>query len=75
VSEHEHAVVHATIKLASEDDIGAHSVGPGSLLRVIGKLSDEVDPDDGSPVLRASYYRHWPRNFFVTTADAAHMQR
>jgi hypothetical protein len=75
VSEHEHAVVHANLKLASEDDIGAQSVGKGSLVRVIGKLTDEVDPDDGTPVLRASYYRHWPRNFFVTTADSAHMQR
>ena len=75
VSEHEHAVVHATVKLASDDDIGEHSVGKGSLLRVIGKLTDEVDPDDGTPVIHASYYRHWPRNFFVTTADSAHMQR
>ena len=75
VSEHEHAVLHATLKLASEDDIGQNSVGKGSLLRVVGKLTDEVDPDDGTPVLRASYYRHWPRNFFVTTADAAHMTR
>ena len=23
------------------------------------------------PVLAASYYRHWPRNYFVTTADRA----
>ena len=75
VSEHEHAVLHVSLKLASEDDIGQYSVGKGSLLRVIGKLTDDVDPDDGSPVLRASYYRHWPRNFFVTTADAAHMTR
>ncbi len=75
VSEHEHAVVHATLKLAGDDDIGPNSIGRGSLVRVIGKLTDEVDPDDGAPVLRASYYRHWPRNFFVTTADANHMQR
>jgi hypothetical protein len=75
VSEHEHALLHATLKLASEDEIGQYSVGKGSLLRVIGKLSDEVDPSDGSPVLRVSYYRHWPRHFFVTTADAAHMTR
>jgi hypothetical protein len=75
VSEHEHAVLHANLKLASEDDVGQYSVGKGSLLRVVGRLSDEVDPDDGTPVLRVSYYRHWPRNFFVTTADAAHMTR
>ena len=75
VSEHEHATLHANLKLASEDDVGQYSVGKGSLLRVIGKLSDEVDHDDGTAVLRVSYYRHWPRNFFVTTADAAHMTR
>jgi hypothetical protein len=75
VSEHEHAVVHATVKLASDDDIGEHSIGKGSLVRVVGKLTDEVDADDGAPVLRATYYRHWPRHFFVTTADADHMQR
>ncbi len=73
VSEHEHATLHATLKLSSEDDIGQYSVGKGSLLRVIGKLTDEVDPDDGTPVLRVSYYRHWPRNFFVTTAAASGM--
>ncbi|HEX3850810.1 MAG TPA: hypothetical protein VHW01_07570, partial [Polyangiaceae bacterium] len=75
VSEHEHATLHANVKLESGDDVGQYSVGKGSLLRVIGKLSDEVDHDDGTPVLRVSYYRHWPRNFFVTTADAAHMTR
>jgi hypothetical protein len=75
VSEHEHATLHATLKLASEDDIGQLSVGKGSLLRVVGTLSDEVDPDDGSPVLRVSYYRHWPRHYFVTTADAPQMPR
>ena len=73
VSEHEHATIHATLKLSREDDIGQYSVGKGSLVRVIGKLSDEVDPDDGGPVLHVSYYRHWPRHFFVTTANAAQM--
>jgi len=73
VSEHEHAVLHATLKLASEDELGPHSVGKGSLLRVIGKLSDEVDPEDGAPVLRVSYYRHWPRHYFVTTASSTQM--
>jgi len=75
VSEHEHATLHAIVKLANEDDIGQYSVGKGSLLRVVGKLSDEVDTDDGGPVLRVSYYRHWPRHYFVTTADAAQMPR
>jgi len=75
VSEREHAVIHAQAKLEAEDDIGQKSVGPGSLVRVIGVIGDDVNPNDGMPVLRASYYRHWPRNFFVTTADRVNMRR
>lgn len=73
VSEHEHAVLHATLQLAREDEVGPHSIGKGSLVRVVGKLTDEVDPDDGAPVLRVGYYRHWPRHFFVTTESSTQM--
>jgi hypothetical protein len=75
VSEREHGVVHALVKLESGDDIGQHSIGPGSLVRVIGVVGDEVDVEDGSPVVRARYYRHWPRDFFVTTAARSYMRR
>jgi len=75
VSEHEHATVHATVKLSKEDDIGQYSIGKGSLVRVVGKLTDEVDAEDGGPVLSVSYYRHWPRHYYVTTADSAQMTR
>jgi hypothetical protein len=75
VSEREYAVLHASTKLSASDDTGEHSVGASSLVRVIGTLGDDVDPNDGRPVLRASYYRHWPRNFFVTTAERENMRR
>jgi hypothetical protein len=75
VSDREHAVVHALVKLEDEDDIGKNSVGPGSLLRIIGPIRDTVDSSDGTSVIRATYHRHWPRNFYVTTADRAHMRR
>ena len=75
VSEHEHATIHAIVKLTNDDEVGAQSVGKGSLVRVVGKLTDEVDPDDGASVLRVSYYRHWPRHFYVTTAMASGMTK
>lgn len=75
VSDREHAIVHALVKLEDDDDIGKNSVGPGSLVRIIGKIRDTVEPSDGSPVIRSSYHRHWPRNFYVTTADRDHMRR
>ena len=75
VSEHDFATVHAIAKLRPDDDIGKLSLQPGALVRVIGKLNDDVDKNDGAPVLVAAYYRHWPRNYYVTTADRDHMQR
>jgi hypothetical protein len=75
VSDHEHAVVHALLHLSAEDDIGEHSIGPRSLVRVIGTVTDDVDPGDGEPVLTAKYYRHWPRGFYVTSADRKFMRQ
>lgn len=66
VGKHELGVVHALVTLRSGDDIGKHCVQPDSLVRVIGPLGDSVDPNDGMPILHASYYRHWPRGEYVT---------
>jgi hypothetical protein len=73
VSDHEFAIVHALLKLSPSDDLGEKSLNRGSLVRVIGKLTDDVDQEDGTPVLKGDYYRHWPRNFFVTTASRPDM--
>jgi hypothetical protein len=74
VSNREHATVHVLARLASGDDIGKFSVQIGSLVRVVGHLADDVAAD-GDVVVRADYYRHWPRGEFVTTADSDHMRR
>ena len=75
VSDKEYAVVHALLHLSAEDDLGEHSVGIHSLIRAVGVLTDDVDPSDGQPILKATYYRHWPRGFYVTTADRSLMRR
>lgn len=74
IGEREHAIVHVIAKLSGEDDIGKLSVAPGSLIRVVGRLADDVGPD-GATVLSASYLRHWPRAEYVTLADSDHMRR
>src|SRR6185436_780588 len=67
VSDHEYDKVHATVAFATpEDQVGAESIGSGSLVRVIGKLGP-ADTADGLQVVGASYYRHWPRGYFRTT--------
>jgi hypothetical protein len=75
VSDRDFGVVHAIVALRHEDDVGEHSLGAGSLVRVIGPLAQDSDPSDGNLVLRASYYRHWPRYFFVTRSSAATMRQ
>jgi hypothetical protein len=70
VSDRETGRAHAIVALASEDDLGERSVGLGSLVRVAGSVSEDVDPTDGSPILRASFYRHWPRRFYAQGTGA-----
>lgn len=74
VTDHEFALFHAIVKLTPDDDLGKLSLGAGSLVRVIGTLTDDVDKNDGMQVLKGSYYRHWPRNYYVTDADRDHMK-
>jgi hypothetical protein len=75
VSDREHGTVHALVKLTSDDDIGKERVTVGSLLRLVGQVTDTVDQTDGMPVLRVTYYRHWPYRKYVTTAASSYMLR
>jgi hypothetical protein len=75
VSDRDFGVVHVLTKLAPDDDMGEHSTGAGSLVRVVGTFGEDVDPADGAPIMRASYYRHWPRYFFVTRSSADLMRQ
>jgi hypothetical protein len=75
VSDRDFGVVHALLALAPDDDIGPHSIGVGSLLRVVGTFEESGDAADGAPILHATYYRHWPRYFFVTKASAMDMRQ
>jgi hypothetical protein len=75
VSDRDFGVMHALLKLAPDDDIGPLSVGIGSMLRIVGTFAQEADPTDGAPILHATFYRHWPRYFYVTKASAKDMRQ
>jgi hypothetical protein len=75
VSDRDFGVVHALVLLRHEDDVGEHSLAGGSLVRLIGPLAQDSDPTTGNPVVRPTYYRHWPRYFFVTRSAAATMRQ
>lgn len=75
VSDREMGRVHILLSLAADDDLGEHSVGIGSLVRVVGTVTSDIDPTDGTPIIRVDYYRHWPRGFYVTTKAAGALKR
>jgi hypothetical protein len=75
VSDREMARVHALLKVDASDDVGQTRVQPRSLVRIVGRLEDQPDKSDGSPVLLVSFYRHWPPNYYVTEQARTYMRR
>ena len=75
VSDRDFGVVHALVRLNGDDAVGEHSVGGGSLVRLVGRFGEDVDPNDGGAILRATWYRHWPRYAFVTSAARGQMRQ
>jgi len=70
VSDTSFGTARVRLSLRPEEKSGDKSVGPGSLLRVIGKLDVVADESDKVPIVKATYYRHWPHRFYVTRAKA-----
>jgi hypothetical protein len=73
VSDKDFGVVYALLTLRGDDDVGPKSVGLESLVRVVGTFGTGVNGSDGAPILHATYYRHWPRHFYVTRAASSTM--
>jgi hypothetical protein len=75
VTDKDFGVVWALVSLRAEDDVGPNAAQQRSLVRVVGTIAQEVSPDNGSPVVHASYYRQWPPLFYVTNASASSMRQ
>lgn len=71
ISDTEFGALHALVTVRPEDDIGEFAMAPGSLVRVVATYKGDSDATDGLPTVRALYYRHFPRHFYRTRADAA----
>lgn len=74
VSDRQSGPFTAVVDLQPEDRSGQDRVWTGSLLKVYGAPTGEFD-EGGGPVIRADWYRHWPRGKYVTTGAAASMRR
>ena len=75
VSDRDGGPFSAVIALAPEDTAGENRVQTGSLLRVYGPLIPGQYDAQGGPVLRAQFYRHFPRGQYVTTAARGSWRR
>lgn len=62
------------VALKPDEKQGKERVWVGSLLKVYGKPTGESD-EQGDPVIEPAYYRHWPRGYYVTTAQRGAMKR
>ena len=74
VSEREGGPFSTTLTLAREDQSGPEKLNVGSLVKVYGAPTGEYD-DRGGPMLKTSYYRHWPHGAYVTTTGSVTMRR
>jgi hypothetical protein len=75
VSDKDFGVVYALVQLRGDDDVGPHSVGQRSLVRIVGTLGQDVSPADGAPIIHTLWSRHWPVYFYVTRASARDMRQ
>lgn len=74
VGDQELARLHVLVSLGQSDSLG-NGVQPRSLVRVVGKLEEQTNKEDGSDVLLATYYRHWPAAEFVTEQARSYLRR
>jgi hypothetical protein len=64
----------ARVKLKREEREGKERIWVGSLLKIYGTPTGDYD-ERGDPILDTTYYRHWPRGYYVTTAQRSAMTR
>lgn len=74
VSEKDLGSFSVELALTPGETEGKERVWQGSLLKVYGSATGEYD-DEGGPLLTARYHRHWPRGYYVTTAQREAMRR
>ena len=74
ISEGGLGIFSADVRLNADDLDGQERVWHGSLLKIYGKPTGQYSEETG-PVLEVTYYRHWPRGYYVTTAQRGAMRR
>ena len=74
VSERDLGTFTVDLPLGPEQKEGKDRVWFGSLLKVYGRPTGEYD-DEGGPIIDVSYFRHFPRGTYVTTASKSAMRR
>jgi hypothetical protein len=64
----------ARLKLNADERTGKERVWVGSLLKIYGTPTGDYD-ERGDVIVDTSYHRHWPRGYYVTTAQRGAMTR
>lgn len=75
VSEREGGSFTAQVRLRSSELAGEKKLWIGSLVKIYGSPTGELDRESGGPILQADFHRHWPRGTYVTTGARGNMRR
>lgn len=75
VSERAGGPFTAQVQLRPDELSGEKKLWIGSLVKIYGTPTGELDRESGGPILQAEFHRHWPRGTYVTTGARRNMRR
>lgn len=75
VSERAGGPFTAQVQLRQSELDGQKKLWVGSLVKVYGSPTGELDSESGGPIIAADFHRHWPRGTYVTTGARRSMRR
>ena len=75
VTERQFTTLYGLVRLKPQYTAGPDAVRPGSLVRVIGAVSESPYKKSGGTVVESDFFRHWPAQTYVTTAARSYMRQ
>ena len=75
VGDREHVVIQTDLRPSQGSTADPNQIQPGSLVRVVGQITRFPKDPKVPALIAATYFRHWPKHFFVTTDASSYMLR
>ena len=73
ISERSGGPFSTRVQLTQEQRVGSERLNAGSLVRLYGEPTGEMD-DRGGPMLKTEWFHYWPPGAYVTTSGSVSMR-